>query len=304
MNDSPPPSRENAAPRAIIATLIIGCVLIGLKTWAWVETGYSAAVLASLLDSAVDVGVSVLNGLAILYALRPADAGHRHGHGKAEGLSALVQAVFIAAGAGFLGVEALGRILTPVSMEMPLFAAGIVAISSLGTLAILYVQRRALERTASMALEADHAHYFSDIALSAAVVATLVASWAGAPFWLDGAFGLVATLVIAHAGWGVGKKALDMLLDAELPSSVLERVEAIARSHPSVLGFHDVRSRRTGIGQAFALDLEMDPHMTLADAHAAGSEVEAAIIEAFPHAEIMIHLDPYGVPHKDSRHST
>ncbi len=292
-----------AALRAMAATLAIGAVLVAAKAWAWWATGFSAAVLAALLDGAVDIAVSAMTLAAIAYARRPPDAQHRHGHGKAEGLSALVQAALLAGAAGFLAFESAARLATRPPVEAPLTAAAVIAGSSVLTLAIIAVQRWAAARDPSLALEADTAHYASDLALSAGVAATLIAAWAGAPPWLDGAFGLAVAAWVARTAWGVGRAALDMLLDAELPGDARARIEALAAgAHPEVRGVHDLRTRRVGAREAIMLDIELNPNMTLAAAHAVGQAVEAAVLTAFPRAEVMIHLDPHGAAHTDSRH--
>ena len=292
-----------AALCAMGVTLALGAALVTAKAWAWVATGFSAAVLAAMLDGATDVAVSAMTLAAIAYARRPPDAQHRHGHGKAEGLSALAQCGLMAAAAAFLAWESVGRLLARPPVEAPLIAAAVIVGSSALTLAIIAVQRRAAVRDPSLALEADTAHYASDLALNAGVAATLIAAWVGAPPWLDGAFGLAVAVWVARAAAGVGRAALDMLLDAELPGDARARIEALAAgAHPQVRGVHDLRTRRAGAREAIALDIELDPSMTLAAAHAVGQAVEAAILSAFPRAEVMIHLDPHGVAHEDSRH--
>jgi divalent metal cation (Fe/Co/Zn/Cd) transporter len=63
---------------------------------AWWLSG-SVSLLAGLTDSALDAVASFLNLLAVHYALRPADDDHRFGHGKAEALAGMAQALFIGA---------------------------------------------------------------------------------------------------------------------------------------------------------------------------------------------------------------
>ncbi|HBH26336.1 MAG TPA: hypothetical protein DDX54_02915, partial [Rhodospirillaceae bacterium] len=265
-----PHAHGHPAPRAVLVTLALGLVLVAAKVWAYAATGFSAAVLASLLDSVVDIAVSAMNGAAILYAHRPPDADHRHGHGKAEGVAALAQAALMAGAGAFLAAEAVGRLLAPPPVAVPLLAAGLVLGSTLVTVAILWVQRRAVAQAPSLALEADSAHYTADLALNGGVVATLVAAWAGAPAWVDGAFGLAVAAWVGWTAWGVAGQALDMLLDAELDAATRGRIEAIALAHPAVRGLHDLRTRRAGAREAVSLDLELEPRLTLAAAHAIG----------------------------------
>ena len=68
------------------------------KAIAWWFSG-SVSLLAGFTDSLLDGAASLLNLLAVHYALRPADEDHRYGHGKAEALAGLGQALFIGASA-------------------------------------------------------------------------------------------------------------------------------------------------------------------------------------------------------------
>ena len=52
-----------------------------------------------------------------------------------------------------------------------------------------------------------------------------------------------------------------------------------------------------------AFDLEIDPDKSLEDAHDIALEIERKILDILPNAEIMIHTDPYGIPHDESRHT-
>src|SRR5262245_7968150 len=102
-----------SATRAAMAVAIF---LVAIKTYAYFAT-HSVALLSSLADSALDLMASAVNLFAVHQALVPADESHRFGHGKAEPLSALAQAAFIAGSAVLLLVEAGSRIGDPAPIE-------------------------------------------------------------------------------------------------------------------------------------------------------------------------------------------
>ena len=80
--------------RATTASVVVATTLILAKAVAWWFSG-SVSLLAGLTDSLLDGLASVFNLLAVHYALKPADDDHRYGHGKAESLAGIAQAVFI-----------------------------------------------------------------------------------------------------------------------------------------------------------------------------------------------------------------
>ena len=87
----------------------VACVLIVTKAIAWWLSG-SVSMLAGLTDSLLDGVTSLLNLLAVHYALRPADDDHRYGHGKAESLAGMAQALFIAGSAVLIALQAYERL--------------------------------------------------------------------------------------------------------------------------------------------------------------------------------------------------
>src|SRR5690606_35529075 len=95
--------------RVTYASLATALLLIGLKTAVWLMSG-SVSLLASLTDSLMDAGASLINLLAVGYALTPADKGHRFGHGKAEALAGLAQSAFITLSAGLVLWQGLERL--------------------------------------------------------------------------------------------------------------------------------------------------------------------------------------------------
>jgi ferrous-iron efflux pump FieF len=102
--------------------------------------------------------------------------------------------------------------------------------------------------------------------------------------------GLVA-LYLVHGAWKVGRDSLDVLMDRELPDEERRRILDIARSHPEVRGVHELRTRSAGLTKFIQLHIVLDPTMPLGNAHVVGDRVEAMLREAFPQAEIILHVD-------------
>ena len=289
-----PAARARLIRRAARASLAVAAVLIVVKFAAWLATG-SVAVLSSLVDSALDAIASAVNFIALRHALQPADREHRFGHGKAEAIAGLAQSAFVAGSALFLTVESVSRLIRP--QEIAYGGAGIAAIllSMVLTFALVRFQSFVVARTGSTAIGADSLHYRADLLVNAAIVGALAAAT-----WLDTSpiDPLVALLVagyILRSAWAIMRTALDGLMDRELPDADRARIVAIVRSHPEVRGVHDLRTRRAGIQPFVQLHLALDGSMTLLEAHTVSDRVEAAIVAAFPGAEVIVHQDPEGI---------
>jgi ferrous-iron efflux pump FieF len=268
----------------------VALVLILAKGYAWWQTD-SVAILASLVDSLMDAGASLLNLFAVRYALAPADASHRWGHGKAEAIAGLGQGVFIVGSGLFLVSEAANRLLHPAPVAAFSVGVGVMVLTITLTAVLVAVQSYVIRRTRSAAIRADSLHYRADLLTNVAVLAALVLAnfgWSGA----DPLFALAVAAYTLKAAWEIIRDGLSELLDQELPEARRQEIIHVASAHPRVHGVHDLRTRRAGRVDFIELHLELDDHMPLMVAHDVSDAVEEAIIEIIPHADVMIHLDP------------
>lgn len=282
---------------ATYASMAVALTLIAAKTYAWILTD-SVSLLATLIDSTLDAIASLVNLFAVHHATTPADKEHRFGHGKAEALSGLAQAAFIAGSAGFLMLESGRRLINPASLEA--FGPGIAVMlfSIVATLGLLAFQQYVIRKTNSTAIKADALHYRSDFLVNGSVIIALVLAAYG---WgaFDALFAIGIAVYILCSAWAIVRQSLDDLMDRELPNEERAAIAKIATSHPQVQGMHDLRSRRSGVSTFLQMHLEVDDDLTLIQAHNISDEVELKLQEVYPTAEIIIHIDPISVvPHE------
>jgi ferrous-iron efflux pump FieF len=275
---------------ATYAAVAVALTLILVKLVGWWLTD-SVSILASLLDSMLDVLASVMILIAVRYAQVPADSEHRFGHGKAEPLAALAQSVFIAGSAFYLFIYAFERMLNPRPVEQVALGIWIMLFSLLLTLMLVAFQRYVVRRTQSTAIKADSLHYISDIAANGVVIAGLLLMLWGLD-WVDPLLGMAIALVIAWSAFKLAKESANQLLDIELPTEMREQVQQIIRTHRGVEGFNDLRTYRSGPNIFIQFDLELDDRMPLVKAHLIAEEVTERIKQAIPQADVIIHQEP------------
>jgi ferrous-iron efflux pump FieF len=309
VSDVPPAATESAASEAArrpfadgaslmrlatYASVGVAGTLIAAKLAAWLLTE-SVSLLSSLIDSLLDAAASLVNLFAVRQALEPADREHRFGHGKAEPLASLAQAAFIAGSALFLVIQAGERLARPRAIAHTEVGYAVMALAILLTVALVSFQRYVVRRTGSIAISADSLHYKSDVLVNGSVVLSLFLSttlgWRAA----DPLFAIGIAAFIVWGAAGIGRDALNMLMDRELPDADRQKIRDIAKAHPEVKGLHDLRTRAAGQQIFIQLHLEMDPEMKLKDVHEVSERVMAEIEGAFPNAEVIIHEDPEGV---------
>ncbi|WOT07053.1 cation efflux pump FieF [Shewanella youngdeokensis] len=275
------------ASRAAVVTAL---TLIAIKLGAWMYSG-SASMLASLTDSFADALASIVNFIAIRYAIVPADQDHRYGHGKAEPLAALAQSAFILGSAFLLFFHGSERLINPIEVKHATLGIVVSVIAIVLTLALVMLQKRALTATSSTVIEADALHYKSDLFLNAAVLLALVLSQYGW-WWADGLFAVLIALFIGQQAVGLAYKSAQSLLDRELDDDTRLKIIEIANIDPLVKGIHDLRTRESGKTMFIQFHLELDKELTLYDAHHISVQTASRIRAEFNHAEVIIHEDP------------
>lgn len=255
------------------------------------EASGSVSLLAGLIDSLMDAGASIINLFAVGYALKPADKEHRFGHGKAEALAGLAQAAFISGSALLVLLQGVDRLLHPQPLDAAWSGIAVMLFSIIATLGLLALQRHVIKRTGSTAIGADALHYRSDLLLNLSIIAALLLAQFGVQR-ADALFGLAIALFIGFGALQIGRQAVQILMDRELPDGVRAHTLQLARSIPGVLDIHDLRTRESGQHWFMQLHLELPAELSLAQAHELGEQVRLAIITHYPQAEVLVHKDP------------
>lgn len=281
---------ERLLKLATYASVTTAALLIAAKTAAYWYTD-SVSVLASLVDSLMDAGASLLNLLAVHYALSPPDKEHRYGHGKAESIAGLAQATFIAGSGLFLILHALERLMNPKPIEDLEIGLWVMGFAIAATTVLMFIQYYVIRRTHSTAIRADALHYKTDLLTNSAIIAALLLSQTG---WLgiDPLFALAIAVYVLYSAWQIGFQAFHDLLDHELPEEKRQQILKIAREQAGVLGVHDLRTRMSGRDIFIQMHLELPDNLPLIQAHAIADAVEKKIETAIPMAEVVIHQDP------------
>lgn len=283
-----------AMRRATQASVAVALVLIAAKAAAWLASG-SVAMFGSLLDSSLDLLASLVTLFAVSSALTPADADHRFGHGKAEGLAALFQAAVISGSAVFLLMEAVSQLAAPKRVEHAPLGIAVSVLAVVLTLLLVAYQRHVVRKTGSVAIDGDSLHYTGDLLLNGGVIVALVANGMFGIVILDPLFGVAIAGFLGWNAFGLARRAIDMLMDREWPPSERERIINIILENPAVVGVHELKTRTSGTNGFIQFHIVLDPAMTLAEAHTVSDEVEGVLGEHYPLAEILIHMDPMGL---------
>ncbi len=282
------------SPLMKIATgsIVVGIVVLALKTLAWWMTG-SIALLSDALESTVNVATAIAALIAIRLASRPADANHPYGHHKAELFSAILEGVMIIIAALLIMREAYHGFLAPRMLDAPLeglLVNGLASVINAFWCWMLITQGR---KRRSPALVADGRHLFTDVISSVGVtfgvLVAILSGWA----MLDPLMALIVAINILWSGWRVMRESLSGLLDEAIPDVTLAQVrETISREAEGAVEAHDLRTRHAGQASFVEFHLIVPGEMTVNAAHDICDRIEAALKEILEGCVVTIHVEP------------
>jgi cation diffusion facilitator family transporter len=281
--------RNRKVRRVLFAILLANWVVAAAKL-AFGLLSQSAAVTADGLHSFIDGGSNVLGLVAMGVASRPADEDHPYGHGKFEALASLGIGAMIGIGMLELGRMALDSVLHDKHPQVTGTMAGVMLFTLVVNVAVTRVERHYGRKYHSTLLLADASHTMSDVWVTLAVLVSLLLVWLGFPR-ADGLIALGVMVFVAWVAYGIVRQAVGILSD----TARLDPVE-VARQAMGVVGVRscrDVRSR--GMEESVYVDLkiEVDPHLTTAQAHAVADAVETRLQATYPQVvDVVVHVEP------------
>lgn len=278
--------------RAAALSIASNSVLILVKIGAGLAMG-SISVVAEGLHSMLDLVAAIIAFFGIRIASRPPDADHPFGHGKAESLSASIEGGLIFLAAAVIVFEAGRRIFTGVSLQLLEMGMGVMLLSAVVNIGVSRYLFRVARRTDSVALEADAWHLTTDVYTSLGVLVGLVVVRLTGFNLLDPLIAMGVAVLIVKAAWDVTRKSWTGLLDERLPAEEEGIIAAAILEHGrEMVGFHQLRTRKSGSVRYIDLHLVLEKNVTLEQAHKLCDHLEADIKTRLPGSALNIHCEP------------
>ena len=291
-------ARAVAARVSLVASLLV----LGLKATAWLLTG-SVSLLSDAAESLVNVVAAVSVLLALRLSARGPDFEHPYGHQKAEYLSSVFEASLILLAAGAIAVAAFDRLWAPQPLDNVALGMAVAATAGLLNAVLGSYLLRAGRRLESAALVANGRHVLTDVWTSAGVLLgvglVVLTGWDR----LDPLLALVVAAYVAREGVRILTANLSKLMDERLPASEEQIILDALADHPAVLGFHRLRTRRSGRARFAEVDLFVDPEMSVRAAHEVVAEVEAIVHARLKGLTTTMHVEPLVEGRREGHHA-
>lgn len=275
-------------------SVLVGVIVLGLKTLAWWVTG-SVALLSDALESIINVAASMAALIALQVSARPADDNHQYGHHKAEYLSAVLEGVLVVVAALTILREAYYGFLDPRLPDQPVQGMLLNGAATVINAVWCVVLLRVGKAWRSPALVADGRHILTDVVTSGGVLAGFVLVPVTGWPQLDPLLAALVALNVLWTGWSLMKESVGGLMDAAPPPDVVARIRELVSLHAAgAIEAHDLRTRHAGRITFVEFHLVVPGGMTVAAAHDICDRIENAFEKDMDDAVITIHVEPEG----------
>jgi cation diffusion facilitator family transporter len=277
--------------RTALVSVGAAVALIALKLGAGLAS-HSLGLVSEAAHSGTDLIAALLTFFTVGVAVRPADVAHQYGHGKAEHLGALAEAAILSLVSCFIAWRAITHLVgsRETSVEATWYALTVIVVVMIIDLSRTVVSWRASRRYSSAALSANAIHFGSDLAGSGAVLIGLLLVRAG-HVRADSAAALFVAVLVLLAAARLMKRNVDVLMDRAPADAEAAALAAIAGIEPAVT-LDRLRMRQAGARQFADVVITVPPDAAVGQGHAAADRVEAALHDALPGSDVVVHVEP------------
>jgi cation diffusion facilitator family transporter len=277
----------------LVSTSVAG-VLVLLKMSVAIFSG-SIAILASAIDSMLDLLVSLFNYFALHNSEKNPDSQFQFGRSKIEPLAAVIEGAVILFSALFILYNALLKIVHPKEIAF-MNESVIVMLLSFGITGFLVLFLRYVsKKTNNLVIRSDALHYETDLFSNGAVLFTLAAiSYTGEQL-IDPILGIAISFYMIYSAIPIIKDGVLMLLDAALPEKDINAIKEILEAEPIIQTYHYLQTRESASHVFISVHAVFNASISLYDAHLVSDKIEEKIKKYFgdKKSHILMHMDPY-----------
>lgn len=285
--------------KATVVSTSVATLLVVIKMTVGVLSG-SIAVLASAIDSFLDLTVSLFNYFALHNAEKDPDDKFHFGRGKLEPLAAVIEGVVISLSALFILYEALSKIVHQQKMTNMQDSLIVMIISIVITAGLVLFLNYVAKKTNNMVIKADALHYKTDLYTNGAILISLATIHFTDIYIIDPLLGILIAIYMIYSAYPIIKEGILMLLDVALNEEDIKKIKQVINSNNNISNFHYLQTRESGSDIFISVHLVFDMDISLYEAHKIADEIEEQIAKLFTadkKCHTLIHMDPYDDSH-------
>ncbi|WP_322858711.1 cation diffusion facilitator family transporter [Mycobacterium europaeum] len=289
-------SLDSALETSAVGIRAVKISLIALGATAMVQVviaviSGSIALAADTIHNFSDALTAVPLWIAFALGRRAATRRYTYGYGRAEDLAGLFVIGMITLSAIIAGYEAIRRLIHPIAIGHIGWVAAAGLIGFLGNELVAVYRIRTGRQIGSAALVADGLHARTDGFTSLAVLFGAGGVALGYPL-ADPIVGLVITVAILAVLRTAVRDIFHRLMDAVEPD-LIDTAEASLAARPGVRSVRSIRMRWIGHRLHADAELDIDPNVSLEDAHRIAHDAEHQLAHDVPRLNsALVHAYP------------
>ncbi len=272
---------------SVAATLVITKAVVGLLSG-------SVAVLASAIDSALDLAVSAFNYFAISRSEKPASERFNYGLGKIEGLAATIEGTIIIMSGLFILYKSIYKAMLGGGTTHLEISMGVMLFSLLTTALLVAYLNHTAKTTNNLVVKADAMHYKTDLFANVGILFSLLLVKLTDNHLIDAFVGAIIAVYIIYSAYEILREGVLNLLDVALDEAMVEQIKTIILEENDVSSYHFLRTRKAGSSHFVEAHLVFQSGILLDTAHDAADHIESRIakLDDKAHWVFNLHLDP------------
>jgi len=289
--------KQKSLKQFMYLSIAAAIVTILLKSYAYYITG-SMGLLSDALESFVNLFAAVFALVMLTISQKPADEGHKFGHGKAEYFSSAIEGALILVAAFTIIWAAIPRIVNPVPIENVNTGLLLSLLASLVNLAVGLTLIYNGKKSKSILIEADGRHLMTDVYTTVGVIAGIVMVMITGWLIIDPMIAILVSLNIIYTGYKLISRSANGLMDATIPEEDLLKITVYLDSmNEQQIEYHSLLTRVAGQRKFISLHLLVPGEWTVKQGHDCADDIEESIILLFDEpVTVSTHIEPVEDP--------
>ncbi|MFC2074105.1 cation diffusion facilitator family transporter [Campylobacterota bacterium] len=280
--------------KATIVSSTTASILVIIKLFVGIMSG-SVAVLASAIDSFLDLAVSMFNYFALHNSEKAPDEMFNYGRGKIEALAAVIEGLVVTLSGLYILYSAIEKLLHEQETIYLQESIVVMMISLLLTGGLVLFLNHVADKTNSLVIRSDALHYKTDLYSNTAILVSLVIIHFTQLHLIDSILGILIAVYIIYSAYDLVKEGILILMDISLPEETVEKIKSTITSNQYVQGYHFLQTRGSGKDAFVSVHIVFNVSISLFDAHRICDTIEKEIkkIDSDLNWHLVIHPDPY-----------
>ncbi len=282
-----------AQKKATVVSSSVAALLAIMKFVVGFISG-SVAVLASAIDSLLDLTASLFNYYALHNSEKPADATFNYGRGKIEALAAVIEGSVITMSGLFILYESIKKVVVEEPILHIEVSFHVMLISFIVTIGLVWYLLRVAKATNNLVIKSDALHYKTDVLTNGGILISLGVIYLTDWGIVDSIVGGGIAIYIIYSAYQLLKEGVLMLLDRALDEEIVEKIKEIILKEELVSSYHYLKTRASGKSCFVDVHLVFNKQISLMEAHRTSDRIEFEISELDDDIDwiFSIHLDP------------